>query len=59
MSEGIAYWAVKDKNEKLKARIIELEAALRQIADQDYRGNRPPSAEIAYRVLHPKIQRST
>jgi hypothetical protein len=31
-------------------------AALEKIASQDYRGNRPPSAGIAWRALHPAEQ---
>ena len=32
-------------------RIAELEAALKEIANEDYRGNRPNSATIAYKAL--------
>lgn len=31
--------------------ILRLRAALKKIADQDYRGNRPPGAEIAFNAL--------
>ena len=39
------------ENRELKDRIKRLEEALRQIANQDYRGNRSTESEIAFRAL--------
>lgn len=39
------------------ARVEELEAALRRIADMDYRGNRPAASAIAYEALHVKASK--
>jgi hypothetical protein len=39
------------ENEVLKQRIKRLEDALREIANQDYRGNRSTESEIAFRAL--------
>jgi len=39
------------ENEALKQRIHRLESALREIANQDYRGNRSTESEIAFRAL--------
>ena len=41
------------ENEALKQRIKRLEDALREIANQDYRGNRSTESEIAFRALQP------
>jgi hypothetical protein len=41
------------ENEALKQRIHHLESALREIANQDYRGNRSTESEIAFRALQP------
>lgn len=39
--------------EEAKARIAHLEAALRRIADADYRGNRSEESQIAFEALKP------
>jgi hypothetical protein len=41
------------ENESLKQRIHRLESALREIANQDYRGSRSTESEIAFRALQP------
>ena len=41
------------ENEVLKQRIKRLEDALREIANQDYRGNRSTESEIAFMALQP------
>jgi pSer/pThr/pTyr-binding forkhead associated (FHA) protein len=41
------------ENESLKQRIHRLESALREISNQDYRGNRSTESEIAFRALQP------
>jgi len=43
-----------EENLQLKERIKRLEAALRKIADQDYRGPRSTESEIALRALEVK-----
>jgi hypothetical protein len=40
-----------EENLRLKDRIKRLEEALRQIANQDYRGNRSTESQIAFRAL--------
>lgn len=40
-----------DERDALKARIQRLEAALRRIANQDYRGNRSTESQIAAEAL--------
>lgn len=42
------------ENEALKQRIKQLEDTLREIANQDYRGNRSTESQIAFRVLEAK-----
>jgi len=42
----------RDKTELLD-RIKQLEAALRRIANQDYRGNRSTESQIAFEALKP------
>jgi hypothetical protein len=39
--------------EEARARIADLEAALRRIANQDYRGNRSTESQIAVEALKP------
>ena len=39
--------------EEARARIAHLEKALRQIANQDYRGNRSEESQIAFEALKP------
>jgi hypothetical protein len=39
--------------EEARARIADLEAALRRIANQDYRGNRSTESQIAFEALKP------
>ena len=39
--------------EEAKERIKHLEAALRRIANQDYRGNRSEESQIAFEALKP------
>jgi hypothetical protein len=39
--------------EEARARIAHLEAALRRIANQDYRGNRSTESQIAFEALKP------
>jgi hypothetical protein len=39
--------------EEARARIADLEAALRRIANQDYRGNRSTESQIALEALKP------
>ena len=39
--------------EEARARIARLEAALRRIANQDYRGNRSEESQIAFEALKP------
>jgi hypothetical protein len=39
--------------EEARARIAHLEAALRRIANQDYRGNRSTESQIAVEALKP------
>jgi len=39
------------ENEALKQRIHRLESALREIANQDYRGNRSTESQIAFEAL--------
>jgi hypothetical protein len=39
--------------EDARARIAHLEAALRRIANQDYRGNRSTESQIAFEALKP------
>jgi hypothetical protein len=39
------------ENVALKQRIDRLESALREIANQDYRGNRSTESQIAFRAL--------
>lgn len=39
------------ENEALKQRIHRLESALREIANQDYRGNRSTESQIAFMAL--------
>jgi hypothetical protein len=41
------------ENEALNQRIKHLEAALRRIANQDYRGNRSTESQIAFEALKP------
>ena len=41
----------EQENDTLRARVNELEEALNQIANQDYRGNRSVESQIAYAVL--------
>lgn len=41
------------QRDQLKDRIKRLEDALREIANQDYRGNRSTESEIAFRALQP------
>jgi hypothetical protein len=41
------------ENEALKQRINRLESALREIANQDYRGSRSTESQIAFRALQP------
>jgi cell division septum initiation protein DivIVA len=41
------------KNKQLNQRIKHLEAALRRIANQDYRGNRSTESQIAFEALKP------
>jgi hypothetical protein len=41
------------ENEALKQRIKRLEDALREITNQDYRGNRSTESEIAFMALQP------
>jgi len=42
---------LKKQNDELKQRIKRLEEALREIANQDYRGNRSTESQIAFRAL--------
>ena len=42
---------LKKENDELKQRIKRLEDALREIANQDYRGNRSTESQIAFRAL--------
>jgi hypothetical protein len=41
------------KNKQLNQRIKHLEASLRRIANQDYRGNRSTESQIAFEALKP------
>ena len=41
---------LKKENDELKQRIKRLEDALREIANQDYRGNRSTESQIAFRA---------
>jgi cell division septum initiation protein DivIVA len=43
----------QQENKQLKDRIKHLEAALRRIANQDYRGNRSTESQIAAEALKP------
>jgi hypothetical protein len=45
---------LKKQNDELKQRIKRLEEALREIANQDYRGNRSNESQIAFRALEAK-----
>jgi cell division protein FtsB len=42
------------ENEALKQHINRLEEALREIANQDYRGSRSTESQIAFRALEEK-----
>ncbi len=44
----------QQENKLLKQRIKRLEEALREIANQDYRGNRSTESQIAFRALEAK-----
>jgi RNA polymerase-binding transcription factor DksA len=43
-----------EENLRLQDRIHRLESALREIANQDYRGNRSTESQIAFRALEAK-----
>ena len=42
-----------EENLRLQDRIHRLESALREIANQDYRGSRSTESQIAFRALQP------